>query len=93
MTSALISSALTFAYACFGLALLMNLWRLVRAPVITDRILALDTMVVNMIALIVLYGIGSGTGLNFEAALLFAMTGFVSTVAYAKFLLRGNIIE
>ncbi|SNX71012.1 multisubunit potassium/proton antiporter PhaF subunit [Cereibacter ovatus] len=89
----MIGYALTYALGCFGIALACNLWRVLRGPTIADRILALDTMVINMIALIVLYGIRQGGPLNFEAALLFAMTGFVSTVAYAKFLLRGNIIE
>lgn len=89
----MIELALTFAFSCFGLALLFNLWRIVHAPGVPDRVLALDTMVINMIALLVLYGIRQGTGVNFEAALLFAMTGFVSTVAYCKFMLRGYIIE
>ncbi|MEH6776582.1 MAG: K+/H+ antiporter subunit F [Cereibacter changlensis] len=89
----MIELALTFAFSCFGLALLFNLWRIVSAPGVPDRVLALDTMVINMIALLVLYGIRQGTGVNFEAALLFAMTGFVSTVAYCKFMLRGYIIE
>ena len=85
--------ALSFAFLCFGLGLAMNVYRLFRAPGVVDRILALDTMVVNVIALLVLYGIATGSGLNFEAALLFAMTGFVSTVAYCKFILRGDVIE
>jgi multicomponent K+:H+ antiporter subunit F len=50
-------------------------------------------MVINVIGIIVLTGIASGSGVSFEAALLLAMVGFVSTVAYAKFLLRGDIIE
>lgn len=85
--------ALNFAFACFALALLLNLWRLVTAPTATDRILAVDTMVVNVIALIVLYGVKTASGINFEAAMLLAFTGFVSTVAFAKYLLRGSIIE
>ena len=89
----MIPFALNFALGCFGIGLLFNLYRLIRAPGVPDRVLALDTMVINMIALLVLYGIRQGTGINFEAALLFAMTGFVSTVAYCKFMLRGNIIE
>lgn len=89
----MLAHALSFAITCFALALLLNLWRLVTAPTMPDRILAVDTMVVNLIALLVLYGIHSGSGLNFEAAILFAMTGFVSTVAFCKFLLRGRIIE
>jgi multicomponent K+:H+ antiporter subunit F len=89
----MIAMALTFAIGCFAVALLLNLWRLAFAQTNTDRILAVDTMVVNGIALIVLYGIKTASGINFEAALLFAFTGFVSTVAFAKYLLRGSIIE
>lgn len=85
--------ALTFAITCFALALLLNLWRLTTAPTIPDRILAVDTMVVNVIALVVLYSVMKGTELNFEAAMLFSMTGFVSTVAFCKYLLRRSIIE
>lgn len=89
----MIGLAVDFAFICFGLALLCNLYRVVIAPGVPDRILALDTMALNAIALLCLFGMRNGTGVYFEAALLFAMTGFVSTVAYAKFLLRGNIIE
>ncbi len=89
----MLTLALSFAISCFGLALLFSLWRLAIGPTLPDRILALDTMVVNMIALIVLYGIKTASGLNFEAAILLAMTGFVSTVSFCKFLLRGSIIE
>jgi multicomponent K+:H+ antiporter subunit F len=89
----ILSAALTFALGCFALALVLNLVRLATAPTLTDRILAVDTMTVNIIALIVLYGVKTGSALNFEAALLFALTGFISTVAYCKYLLRGSIIE
>lgn len=76
-----------------GIALLLNLWRLVVGPTVPDRILALDTMYINSIALIILYGIKMSVSLYFEAALMIAMLGFVSTVAICKFLLRGDIIE
>ena len=89
----ILSYALIFATACFTLALLMNLWRVVKAPGVPDRILALDTMVINFIAILVLYGIIEGTAVYFEASILIAMVGFISTVAYARFMLRGNIIE
>jgi len=88
-----IGYALTFAFAAIALALLCNLWRLIQGPTITDRILALDTMVINAIALIVLYGIAVGRSILFEAAILMAMVGFVSTVAYCRFILRGDVIE
>lgn len=89
----MITAALTFAIGCFTLALLMNLYVIVIGPHPADRILALDTMVINVIALIVLYGIWNGTPINFEVSLLIAMVGFVSTVAYCRFILRGDIIE
>jgi len=85
--------ALTFFLASIALALILNLVRLFTAPTVTDRILTLDTMTVNAIALVVAYGIWAGTGLYLEVAVLFALTGFVGTVAYCKFLLRGSIIE
>jgi multicomponent K+:H+ antiporter subunit F len=85
--------ALTFAFACFGLGLLMNVYRLISAPTIGDRILALDTMVINSIALLALFGILEGTTIYFEVSMIIAMTGFISTVSYTRFLLRGDVIE
>lgn len=89
----MIETAALFAMVAISAAILMNLYRLAAGPTATDRILALDTLVINAIGLIVLAGIAFGTAMYFEAALLFAMVGFVSTVAFCKFLLRGNVIE
>ncbi len=89
----MIGYALTFAFTCFGLGLLFNLYRVVKAPGVGDRVLALDTMVINVIALLGLYGIYNGTAVYFEASMLIAMTGFVSTVSYARYMLRGDVIE
>jgi multicomponent K+:H+ antiporter subunit F len=85
--------AMITAFACVALSQIGAMIRLVIGPSTGDRILALDTMVVNAIGLIVLMGIAHGTGIYFEAALIIAMLGFVSTVAYARFVLRGDIIE
>ena len=89
----ILSHALSFAIGCFALALLMNLWRIATAPSMADRILAVDTMTINIIALVTLYGARTGTLLLFEVSMLLAMTGFVATVAFAKHILRGSIIE
>jgi multicomponent K+:H+ antiporter subunit F len=89
----ILSHALTFAIGCFALALLMNLWRMATAPTMADRILAVDTMTVNVIALVTLYSARTGSLLLFEVSMLLAMTGFVATVAFAKHILRGSIIE
>ncbi|CUH54374.1 K+/H+ antiporter subunit F [Shimia sp. R11_0] len=89
----MISVALFFAFACFGLGLLLCVYRIAMGPTAADRILALDTMVINVIALLILYGILKGTAIYYEASMLVAMVGFVSTVAYCRFVLRGDIIE
>ena len=85
--------ALYFGFAAVGLSQLLALWRLLKGPGTGDRVLALDTISVNAVALIVLFGIATRTQMYFEAALLIAMLGFVSTVAYARFVLRRDVIE
>ncbi|MCW8919125.1 MAG: K+/H+ antiporter subunit F [Gammaproteobacteria bacterium] len=89
----MLSLAIEAAFAMMTLALLLNLWRVVRGPDLPDRILALDTMYINSIALIVLYGVQQKSEFYFEAALLIAVMGFVGTVAVVKYLLRGDIVE
>jgi len=81
------------AFAAISVSQLLAMWRLFVGPHTGDRILALDTMVVNAIGTIVVVGLYQGTPLYFEVTLIIAMLGFVSTVAYARFVLRGDIIE
>jgi multicomponent K+:H+ antiporter subunit F len=85
--------AIILAFIAVALAQVLSMVRLVIGPSVGDRILALDTMVVNAIGLIVLLGIAQGSRIYFEVTLIIAMLGFVSTVAYARFILRGDIIE
>ena len=89
----MIDYVLYFTFAAVGLSLLLAMWRLISGPQVGDRVLALDTMAVNAVGLIVLLDIAGDTQIYFEAALLIAMLGFVSTVAYARFVLRSDIIE
>ena len=89
----IVSLLLPWLMAAFALALLLNVWRLLRGPSLPDRILALDTLYVNALALVVLLGLQGLTKAYFEVALLIGLLGFVGTVALAKFLLRGDIAE
>jgi multicomponent K+:H+ antiporter subunit F len=89
----MLSTVIPIAYALVSLAFLFSFWRLLKGPDAPDRILALDTLYVNTVALLVLLGIHLGNAIYFEAALLIAMMGFVGTVALCKYLLRGDIIE
>lgn len=74
-------------------AMVLNAYRLVRGPNLVDRALALDTLYVNTIAVLMLYGIRYDTPIYFEAALVLALLGFVSTIALGKYVARGKIIE
>lgn len=86
-------TALVAAQVMLAAALLCALIRLLIGPRAQDRVLALDTMYVNAMLLILVFGMREASTFYFEAALVIGMLGFVSTVALAKFLLRGEVIE
>lgn len=89
----LMNGAIVFGFIVVALAQILATIRLFIGPNPADRVLALDTMFINAIGLIVLLGVWQGTRMYFEVSLIIAMLGFVSTVAYARFKLRGDIIE
>ena len=91
--SEILATALTIAIFIVSAASVLALWRLLAGPSVPDRILALDTLYVNTIALVILFGLKQGSMLYFEAALLIAIMGFIGTVALSKYLLRGDIME
>jgi len=85
------AAVLPWVIGAFVVALVLAFGRLLRGPTAPDRILALDTMYVNAMALLVLAGIEFDSALYFEAALIIAMLGFVGTVALAKYVVSGRI--
>jgi multicomponent K+:H+ antiporter subunit F len=89
----MIDQALTLALGMFGLALVLTCWRLIVGPDILDRVLALDTLYVNALAMVILLGLRFRTQIYFEVALVIAMLGFVGTVAVARFVARGDIVD
>ncbi|MGB3719348.1 MAG: K+/H+ antiporter subunit F [Proteobacteria bacterium] len=89
----MLSYVVPVAIGMVMIAMFLNLFRLIRGPELPDRVVALDTLSINTIALVLLFGISIGSSIYFEAALLIAMMGFVSTAAYCKFMLSGDVIE
>lgn len=89
----MLDKVILIASVMLAIALLLSVYRLFRGPSLPDRILALDTLYINAIALIVLLGVQQRSLIFFEAAMLMAVMGFVGTVAVAKYILRGDIIE
>ena len=91
--SSFLSAAIAITLGTYGLAGLLLLARVLRGPTALDRVLALDLLYgVGMLSALVL-GIRHASHVHFEAALLIALLGFVSSSAMAKFLLRGEVIE
>ena len=89
----MLAAVLPIAFTLVSVALVLSLLRLLKGPDLPDRVLALDTLYINSIALLILLGLSLGSALYFEAALLIAVMGFVGTVAFSKYLLRGDIME
>ena len=89
----ILQMALDFATLAVSLAMVLCGVRLFRGPDMPDRILAFDTLYVNVVALVILLGVRWQTEMMFEAALIVAMLGFVGTVALARYLTRGDVIE
>lgn len=93
MSTGVLAIALDISVAGVSLAMVLCVWRLVRGPQSIDRVLAVDTLYINTVALVLLLGIRLQTDLLFEAALIVAMLGFAATVALARYLSRGDVIE
>jgi multicomponent K+:H+ antiporter subunit F len=89
----MISTTLGLVTGMIGLAMLLNVFRLLRGPQASDRILALDTLYINPLALLMLFGIQLDSMMFFEAAVIIALLGFVGTLVLAKFVMRRDIIE
>ena len=93
MTTLLLALSITLAQVMLGLALACAAYRMIRGPRAQDRVLGLDTFYTNSMLLLLTFGIQTGRTLYFEAALIIALIGFVGTVGFAKFLMRGEVIE
>jgi multicomponent K+:H+ antiporter subunit F len=89
----MLNLALDITLATVAASMALCFLRLAVGPGLPDRILALDTLGINAIAFLVVFGMRAGSSVYFDAALLIAMMGFAGTIALAKYLLRGDILE
>jgi len=89
----MLSLALDITLAIVAVSMALCFLRLAAGPGLPDRILALDTLGINAIAFLVVFGMRAHSSVYFDAALLIAMMGFAGTIALAKYLLRGDIIQ
>lgn len=93
MSATILLWAVTFAQMALAVAMALAMFRMLRGPRAQDRVLGLDTLYVNSMLQLLVFGIRTGNTIYFEASLMIAMLGFIATVALAKFLMRGEVIE
>ncbi|MDK1490713.1 K+/H+ antiporter subunit F [Sinorhizobium sp. 7-81] len=93
MTELAITWSVLLSQVMLGLAMACALYRIARGPRAQDRILALDTLYINAMLMLLSFGIRSANTIYFETALIIALIGLVSSIAFAKFLMRGEVIE
>jgi multicomponent K+:H+ antiporter subunit F len=93
MSAIILSWSVTIAQLFLAAAMACMAFRLIRGPRAQDRVLCFDAFYVDAMLLLVTFGIRTGTKIYFEAALAMTLLGFVSSVALAKFLMRGEVIE
>jgi multicomponent K+:H+ antiporter subunit F len=93
MSTAVLAWSIVIAQLALALGMACASFRILRGPRAQDRVVGLDTLYVNGMLMLLTVGMSSGSTLYFEAALIIALLGFVGTVALAKFLLRGEVIE
>lgn len=93
MSETILLYAVTAAQVMLAIAMILSLVRMIRGPRAQDRILSLDTLYLNSMLMLLVFGIRTGSMVYFEMSLIIGGLGFVSTVALAKFLMRGEVIE
>jgi multicomponent K+:H+ antiporter subunit F len=93
MSTVILAWALTVAQVMLGLSMICATFRAMIGPRAQDRVLGLDSLYVNAMLMLLVFGVQTGRTLYFEAALIIALLGFTSTLALAKFLMRGEVIE
>jgi multicomponent K+:H+ antiporter subunit F len=93
MSATILAWSVTCGQIMLALAMACAAYRMIRGPRAQDRVLGFDSLYISGMLLILTFGIRTGSTIYFEAALIIAILGFVGTVALAKFLLRGDVIE
>lgn len=88
----LVTTAADGAIVLVGLLCLLCSYRVIRGPTVPDRVVGLDAIATNVVAIAVLFALKTGRGLFVTVSLVLAIIGFLSTVAVAKFVTEGDII-
>ncbi|WP_135662816.1 monovalent cation/H+ antiporter complex subunit F [Halorhabdus rudnickae] len=90
---AILGSVIDVALVIASAVTLLAAYRVIRGPTVPDRVVALDTIGTNVVAIAILFALRTGQGLFVTVSLVLAIIGFISTIAVAQFVTEGDIIE
>jgi multicomponent Na+:H+ antiporter subunit F len=84
---------ITISLVLISLSILGTLYRLFWGPSMPDRVIAVDSVGINIIGLVAIVSVMLNTQAFLEVILLIGILGFIGTISFAKFLERGEVIE
>ena len=93
LLAGLLETALQVALVISAGATLLAGYRVIRGPTTPDRVVALDTIATNVVAIAVLFAIATRQGFFVDVSLVLAIIGFISTITVARYVTEGDIIE
>lgn len=89
----MVENVLIVSVALFCVAIGMLLYCIIRGPTLVDRVLVMDVVGINLISTIAVISVLFQTKAFLEVILILGILAFISTIALAKFIERGVIIE
>ncbi|PLT34016.1 Na(+)/H(+) antiporter subunit F1 [Bacillus sp. V5-8f] len=84
---------LQISLVCVCISMLGLIYRVIKGPSVPDRVVALDAIGINLIAIIALVSMILDTSAFLEAILLLGILSFLGTIAFSKFIEKGEVIE
>jgi multicomponent Na+:H+ antiporter subunit F len=88
-----LSLAITIGLVVASGVTLLAGYRVIFGPTTPDRVVALDTIATNVVAIAVLFALRTDDGFFIDVSLVLAIIGFISTIAVARYVSEGDIIE
>ena len=90
---AFLRTAVEVALVAVSLLTLAAGYRVVVGPTTPDRVVGLDVIGTNVVAIAVLFALATGQGFFVTVSLVLAIIGFISTIAVARYVTEGAIVR
>lgn len=89
----ILGTALALALFMYSISIFLYLYRILKGPTTSDKVVALDSIGMNLVAIVALLSMLLDTSAYLDVILLIALLAFIGTVSFAKFVEKGKVIE